>query len=572
MPPAARADRAAAPRGAGAGSGWTIGVILAVAALLRIAYLIDYRAHSVFWDVMLLDAEVYDRWARDLAAGGWIGGTEVFYLPPLYPYFLAVLYAMAGPSYPVVYVVQSLLGLANIWLIWLIGRRAFDPPVPALAAAIATLYGSFMFLDAKLLSTTIALTLSLILLRLMIAAGERQTLTLWGGCGALLGIAALARPETLLFAPFALWWIHRVTRRPDRLIRRERTDQYDLAGRQPWFAIAVFTAFAIIAVSPVTLRNWVVSGDWSLSNLISSQAGITFYQSNNPRANGLYVFLDREGFSGDPFRQVAEEKAIAEKDAGRPLKRSEVSRYWLARGLRWIASNPGRYLFVQIRKLQRYLGSYEYSTEYLITVEREAVRTLRVAFIPFGLISALGLVGIAIRLRQRLDSAAILLMLFLVANFVVVMLFYVSSRYRMPSAPCLILFAAFACARLWRGIRERVASRRTEAILYAAVALVLFLLFHSQVDESARIQEANVHYNAGNKYYETSRYEQAVAEYRRAVEMDPANWRAWFNLGNTLGERLGRTEEAIAAYRKVLERVPGFDPAKQQIRRMGAEP
>ena len=558
-------------------SGWSavrwplVAVILAGVAL-RVAYLLDYRAHSVFWDAMLLDAEIYDAWARRIAEGDWLSGSDVFTLPPLYPYFLAVLYKVAGYSHVAVYVLQSMMGLANLYLIWSIGRKVFAGAVPLIAVALAVLYGSFMFMESKLLSTTLALTLGLSLMRLMLVAGEHQTLALWGACGLLLGVTALARPETLLFAPLALWWILRVTRAPDRLVRRARTDQFDLAGRQPWFAAAVFTAFVIIAVSPATLRNWVVTGDWSLSNLISSQAGITFHQSNNPKARGLYVFLDEEGFSGDPTAQAAEEKTLAEKATGRPMKRSEVTRYWMNRGLDWIFANPGKFLLLEAKKLQRFLGSYEYSTEYIIYVERETVRTLWLCSLPFGVIAALGLIGILARFREKLDSPAMLLMAFVAANFTVVMLFYVSSRYRMPSAPFLILFAGSAIDRLARGFRSPLRADRTEAWMFTAVALVLLGIFQSQVDQSARVQEANVHYNAGNKYYGKQLFEEAVVEYRRAVAMDASNWRAYFNMGNTLGERLNRPAEAIEAYRGVLRKNPGFAPAERQIRRFGEEP
>lgn len=551
---------------------WPLIVVLLVAAVLRVVYLLDYRAHSVFWDSMLLDAEIYDTWARHVAEGDWLSGSDVFTLPPLYPYVLALFYKVAGHSYVAVYIFQSLLGLANIALIWSIGRKVFGSRVASIAAALAVLYGSFMFMEAKLLSTTLALTLGLSLMRLMLTAGERQTLILWGACGLLLGIAALARPEILLFAPLALFWILRVTRQPDRLLRRPRSDQFDLAGRQPWFAAAVFTAFVVMAVAPATLRNWVVSGDWSLSNMISSQAGITFFQSNNAKARGLYVFLDEEGFSGDPTMQATEEKKLAEKATGRPMERSEVTRYWMNRGLDWIMDNPGKFLFLELKKLQRFLGSYEYSTEYIIYVERETVRTLWLCSLPFGAISALGLIGIVARFREKLDSPATLLMLFVAANFIVVMLFYVSSRYRMPSAPFLILFAASAIDRLARGFRSPLPADRTEARLFAAVAVALLAIFQSQVDESARVQEANVHYNAGNKYYGKSLFEEAVVEYRRAVAMDDSNWRAYFNMGNTLGERLNRPAEAIEAYRNVLRNNKGFPPAERQIRRFGEEP
>ena len=546
--------------------------LLGFAALLRVVYLLDYQAHSVFWDSMLLDAEVYDQLAQKIAAGDWLGGQEVYSLPPLYPYFLAVIFKSAGHGYAVVYVIQCLLGLANICLIHSIGRKVLSGRAPLIAAAMATLYGSFMFMESKLMSTTLALTLGLLLMRTLIWAAERRTLTLWATCGGLLGITALARPETLLFVPLASWWIHRLSRKPRGNASGKAgakkpqvvIDQYALAGRNPWFAISVFVAFVIIAVAPVTLRNWVVSNDWSLSNLISSQAGITFYQSNNERANGLYVFLEREGFSGNPHVQAEEEKKIAEKAAGRPLKRSEVTRYWIGLGMAWIAGNPGNAFVLECFKLLRFLGTYEYSTEYIIYVERDSVHTLWLTCLPFALISSLAIAGILMQLKERLQPPAILLALFVASNLAVVLLFYVSSRYRMPAAPYFILFAASAVERLVEGFTSRVSAARAGAWVNAGIVAALFPLFHFQVDSRHQIQEANVHYNAGNQYFIKLDYSSAVTEYDRALAGNRANWRAWFNRGNALAA-LNRNQEAIESYREVLRYNKEMTAARRKI-------
>ncbi len=548
-----------------------IWIVLAAAAVIRIVYLLDYRAHSIFWDSMLLDAEIYDKWALSIAGGDWIGGDSVYTLPPLYPYFLAAVYGLFGHGYVAVYAIQSLMGLIDVWLIHGIGRRVFDETTALIASAIAVLYGSFMFTESKLMSTTLAVTLGLVLMRVMLLAAERRTLLLWACCGALAGVTALARPEILLFVPFAVWWIRDVCRRRDAKKGKVAIDQVALAGRQPWFAISVFIVFVVITVSPVTLRNWIVSGDWSLSNLISSQAGITFYQSNNERAHGLYTFLDWVGFSGNPVAQAREEEAIAEQDTGRDLKRSEVTRYWIRRGMRWILSDPGGFVVLESKKLIRFLGSYEYSTEYIINVERESVPSLWIAFLPFAAITGLGISGILIHLKQGMKPPAVLLLLFVASNFLVVMIFYVSSRYRMPSAPYLILFAGHAVRQIGGWRKSPISARRTDAWIYGIIALALFGIFHLQIDSSAVVQEANVHFNSGNKYYEKERFDEAVTEYRRSLRVNPKNWRAWFNMGNTYN-KLGRRQEAIDSYRKALEFNEDMDSARQMILRLGGTP
>jgi len=514
---------------------------------------------------MILDAKLYDEWARAIADGDWIGGHDVYSLPPLYPYFVAFLYRAIGRLHGVVYVVQSVLGLVNVCLVYSIGRRVFKGWAPLIAAAMAVAYGPFMFTDAKLMSTTLALTMSLSLARLMLVARDRRTKTLWGACGFLLGVTVLVRPETLLFAPFAAWWILRVTRQPIM-------SRHESWGRDRWLALVAFTALMVVAIAPVTIRNWVISGDWSLSNIVSSQAGITFYQANNEHAQGLYVFLGREGFSGNPRNQAVEERRIAELEIGRAMTRSEVTRFWMAKGVRWILTNPGRFLVLEAKKAMRFLGSYEYSTEYVLYVERESVRSLWMTPLPFAAISSLALVGMMMLWTRKPDSdSALLLGLFVLSNFIVVMMFYMSSRYRMPSVPFLILFAAYGLERLLEGLRNPAPQRRRKVWIVIALVAGLAIALHLQVDESAVVQESSVHFNAGNKYGERNDYERAVAEYRRATAIDPRNWRAYFNMGGALIE-LNRREQAIEAYQTVLRLNPRMERARLFLHDLGVAP
>src|SRR6266576_2367941 len=64
------------------------------ALLLRLIYLFELR-NTPFFSVIIGDGQQYDSWARQIAGGQWIG-SEVFYQTPLYPYFLAVIFKLAG--------------------------------------------------------------------------------------------------------------------------------------------------------------------------------------------------------------------------------------------------------------------------------------------------------------------------------------------------------------------------------------------------------------------------------------------------------------------------------------------
>jgi hypothetical protein len=101
--------------------------IFAVALAVRLLHIWQIR-DAPFFSVLMGDSRAYDEWARRIAAGDWIG-TDVFYQAPLYPYFLGVIYAIAGHHLLLVRIVQAVLGsLACVFLV-LAGRRLFSPGV-----------------------------------------------------------------------------------------------------------------------------------------------------------------------------------------------------------------------------------------------------------------------------------------------------------------------------------------------------------------------------------------------------------------------------------------------------------
>ena len=85
-------------------------IIFLVALALRLLYLWDV-SDQVFFRQLVVDQESYDLWATRIAGGDWIGD-QPFYQDPLYPYLLALVYAVFGRNFLVVYVLQALISSA----------------------------------------------------------------------------------------------------------------------------------------------------------------------------------------------------------------------------------------------------------------------------------------------------------------------------------------------------------------------------------------------------------------------------------------------------------------------------
>jgi tetratricopeptide (TPR) repeat protein len=535
-----------------------LGLILLAALIYRIAYFFQFKSGGVFFDSPLLDAHIYQEWGKQIAAGTWTL-KEPFYFAPGYPYFLGLIYKLFSDWPGTVYIVQFALGLLNLVLIHRMAGLVFGRAAALAAASLAALYASFPFLEAKLMSGVVALTLMLWAMLVLAGAARESRWWRWLGGGLLMGLTSLVRPEMLLASPFLALWVIQKGLPP------KREGSWAEKWRPVVSAVALLAAGWALAIAPAAIHNINRGGG---STLISSQGGITFYQSNNERARGLYVFLSREGFSGSPQKQAFEEKSIAEKALGRELSRSEVSSYWFGKGLDFITGNPGRFVTLLGMKLLRFVGSYEYSTEYIIYVEREISWLLWIPFVPFALLVGLAVPGIwsslsASRKTGRGRAAALnptgwLVLWVLAANLAACLAFYISSRYRLPSAPALMIFGGATIVSLISGTRK---SRWFETIGTAAIVGLIFLVAHFEKDESATIQEANVHYNAGNLWQGKKEFVNAEAEYDRALEMDDSRYATWFNRGNSLRAQ-GRYREAALSYRESGKRRKKFLAAR----------
>lgn len=530
---------------------WGLAAVLSLAAALRFVYLTQTLSDPLLRDLLILDSRIYDEMAAVIAGGDWSAGREPYSLGPLYAYFLALLRGVFGEGSGAVYVVQQGLGLGSIALTALLARRCFGVRVALVAAALTALYGAMALLEMKVMSSTLAVFASLASLELLLRARERGGWLAACFAGVTLGLACLARPNTLLFLPVAALWLLW-----DGKGWREGGRRFDLA-RVP--AALALVAAAMLSVAPATLRNFAVADELVL---ISSQGGLTFYQANNERARGLYTRLP--GFvGGTPADMRRQARSHAEEALGRALTASEVSRYWTRRGVGFLIENPGEGAVLVSKKLHHWLGSDELSTEYVLPVERSLTASLWLMPLPFGVILGLALLGVRKVGFGRPEH--VLLYGFVLTNLAGILVFYFSSRYRLPAVPVLAVFAG-------GGLVEAVDRfRRTRrgfwVWLVPGLVLAVYSL-HSWSDHLAS-QSAQQRYNYGQVYTQRGLHREALESYRQALAVFPKRWPLHLNLANA-HEQLGDREAALREVELVLEVRPGHADALRQAARLRA--
>jgi tetratricopeptide (TPR) repeat protein len=512
--------------------------ILALALVLRLAHLWAVRDQP-FFSWLAMDSQEYDRWAQGIAAGDWVG-SQVFFQAPLYPYLLAVAYAVLGHRLALVYLLQILLAVAGCWALYRAGREMGNERTGLGAALLAAVYGPFLFYDAQLLKESPAVTATSFLLWTLAAARSRPGLRLhsgigrWIGAGALLGVLALLRENALLLVPFLLplaW------RREDRWA--------GLARRGG--ALAAGLALALL---PVALRNGLVGGDFLPT---TSQGGVNFYIGNNARADGTY----RPIVPGKqiPELERKEPARLAEQALGRPLSPGEVSGYWLGRALGWAREHPGDFLRLQLRKLRMFWSWYEWPDAVDYYYVKTLSPALRLPLLEFGGAVILALTGLWLARRRLGDFAPALL--FATGWTASTVVFFLFSRYRLPAVPALLLLGGGALAE----IPEAWRTRRKAAVGLTGICLAAFLLpraagFEPRMDL--------VHYNLGRLYEERGLTGEAREHYQAAFALNPEDFLAALNLGN-LAARQRDWPAALSFYQRAEALEPRSDDVQSNL-------
>ncbi len=512
------------------GRHWPALLVFGLALMVRVIYVLQARANPQF-DAPLMDPGFHDEWASQLANGTWRADGP-FFRAPLYPLFLAAIYALAGHDYLVPRLVQAVLGSASCWLLYLIGRRLFSRAAGLLAGLIAALYWILIYHDNELLIEPLFVFLTLAFFHTLLGAlaapsedgrashSPSRRAARWALPGLLYGLAAIARPTILIFAPALAWLFARKLRR-------------GLSAA----AVAAFAALSLVPIGAVTLYNIVVGDDLVF---IASQGGVNFYIGNNPQSDGHTAIVP--GTRGDWWGGRYDTIKIAERAAGRPLKESAVSSYWFRRGLDFALEQPWAWIKLTARKLGLFWMAREIGNNDCIPHLRSFAPIMKLPFFGFGFIAPLGLAGIALGWRRRRE-ATWLPLAFLVLYMLGVVAFFVCARYRVPALPFLILFAAAAITlgrEAWRAGARRDVWIAAGIFVIAAPAMNLPARAYKDNFALARFHDSV----AWKKKGDLAASEQAL---RDALRLDPGLAEARTNLANLLAER-GDAEAAGAAY------------------------
>jgi hypothetical protein len=434
-PPSAGPARAAGS--GGMGDAW-FGALLFVLALAPRLWAGFAFAGEAVWD-----GHYYDFGARRIAAGlGYsddrsVAGQLVWHpwchYPVGYSAFLAVFYRVLGASVATAAVANALVGAALAVATWAVAREGLSTLRARAAGLVVALHPGLVLYAALVMSEPLAALLTLVSFWLVLRFKSPGG---FAAGAAVLGVAALVRPQALLCAPFL------------GLV---------LKGGRNWALGALAaTAVALVVILPWTVRNCRVMDGCAL---VSTNAGWNLAIGAFPRATGRFETLR----SSDGCREVTGQV--------------QQDRCWLHYGLEQIRARPLRWLSLMPTKLGFTFDQESFAVEYLHEarpdVWSEPLRTQARGMTTFFhrlLLAAAALGAVAFPLRTRKPGATVQGALLVLATLLGGLALSGDSQPFWP-------LAVFAATVGWLALPG--APPRTPALKLAASLLVTTLAAHA---------------------------------------------------------------------------------------------
>ncbi len=405
---------------------YVITAIFLLALALRLPF-------SLFCPWSSGDSSGYQQIALNLIAGhGFSWSTSPpfepnLYRTPVYPLFLAGVYSIFGPGARAVYLLQAAIGSIVCCLTYATARQFWNGHTASVAALLCCtdLFAAY-YVGNILTETlfTLFMSCAIFLLARAYQTGQRQTMAL---TGALLGLAALCRPESAIFPLFAaatLVWV-------------------SSSRRMSLCLGLVLVGCAVLAAVPWLGRNWRVTD--GMVFLVNRGPGVSFWQSAHPGYDhNRYRFFEGLEERDETVALFLATKGERDLGALEPL-------LWGA-GMKQIRQDPANYLR---RRLLDYshlwipsgdflLGDHNVSFGRALAAKRFGLMTIKalillaIGIAPF-LLAVSGLVFNRSHLRR-------LWPLWVYPFYVALsrLPFDLEPRHSLPARPFIMMFAALA--------------------------------------------------------------------------------------------------------------------------------
>lgn len=462
--------------------------LVAIAILFRVVYFVQLNSGPCIWQhrYQETDMNFYDEWAKIIAHGNWLSDTsfhqydaahqwiadyyfkthpdeavqlqkqlgtdkspealgrllwerwnggKIFHQDPLYIYIVAVIYKIFGEDVRYVFVLQMIIGIFSVLLIYLITRKYFGNTAALVSGILAVFCGPLMYYELVLVRESIIVFAGLLLVFMMDNALVNASVKNFFLLGITIAFCILLKSTFSLFLLLTIGISFFIFRKQLKLFLRYTT---------------VLIVGALIIYTPLLIRNSIVGVPLFTQNAIGS---ISVIASNDVNYN------PEESYELN-LKNTTE---IIDKTGGQTIPSFLLS----------MKTHPGvfSYLTLLIKKLALVFHWYEFPNNENFYYYRLHSQVLCFTFVNLLIIAPLALAGIVISIIQKKKLWSLYLLLLM--HLLLLVVFIVLSRYRIPFEAAMIPFAGFAVAEIIKNYQSKI--KYVLIMLAGIIAVAVFV-------------------------------------------------------------------------------------------------
>ncbi|MBP2681914.1 MAG: Tetratricopeptide 2 repeat protein, partial [Candidatus Krumholzibacteriota bacterium] len=367
------------------------------------------------------------------------------------------------------------------------------------------------FHEGEMLMMWLGTLINLSALVVLHRMGARTGYFKYAVAGFLVGLSSLARANILLFLFVVVAWTLFVSRETRRVRKA-----------------LVVAAAAAIAIAPATIHNYLAARDFVL---ITSNGGVNFYIGNSEEATGIFYPV-----AGITFETEEATRSHVERLFGRDMKPSEISNYWFGKSVDFIRSHPMQEIGLLLKKTAIFFNGYEVPQIESYDIARAKYPILRFLFFS----------------TAREWRKYFLVYGYVFSYALSIVLFFVTARYRIQTAPVFCLFAGYALVEVLPGAFRRAGKHVKSLFVFLLIIFVtrpgLFALPAKDIEWRERIHEAR-------RLSELGKRAAALEEIDKAVELHPEVAESYVQRA-IIYKEAGNYFKAIDDYSKSLRLIP----------------
>lgn len=509
-------------------------LIFAIAFLTRVMYFGQYLQSPLF-GYFRADQLYYVRWAREIAAGDWLG-SEAFEMGPLYPYLVGAAFSVFGENQALLLIVQLFLGALCAPLLCICGCRLFDRSTGIVAGLIMGVYGPCIFYECMMMKSFLSPLLTVVTLYAAVRYSENRAVVWLWVSGAAIGMACLVRENhVLLLLPVGIWILW-------------TGHKFNVAKTRVLLHGIHMVAALVLVLTPSAVRNYVVAREFVV---VTAGGGEVFYIAHRPGARPYYSAP--HFVTGNPFYEHEDFRKEAERRTGRRLSRSESSRYWYREAVKCVLDNPFHSARLTSQKAAVLFNDYEVADGEDFLVTRRFISCL--AWLPtFGWLGGLGFLGMLVCLMTKRTGWIVVALLGV--HVLCVLLLYNFARFRLGLMPMWILLAALGISWLVGLCRRAVAlSWLKFACAAIFVGTVTYIMLRPPAGGIPPGHEVVRAIATGDLFVKQQKFEFAEQEYGKIIQVcedeklkgpNVARWRLAAYLGLAgICRKAERPQEAL---------------------------